>query len=310
MRSRIGRCLLTWVCALEVMACGGSGTEATLDSGVMDGSRADAAPDASVLDSGTGDAASDSEPFIQPGDTLIVEGLRRENPLQNFPGGIRCMSAQIIHCDGTRETVSSGLSVEVEDATVAQPAPASDCRAYGDSGVSRVGVIGVAEGETTVRVSYERDGMRLEGVIRTLTQPYRMDLGALTSQFATIVNGSVGLRGSYAGRVVDSAGASVSSDAPMRAAPSTVEILVADSIAEGIHRPGRPWGKVILGTAAGMTSFRIRYGLPAHRTELGPISLLVWSQTSSSRPSLAITEVEDVRSATGRCFRVLMRGIM
>ncbi|NOY92647.1 MAG: hypothetical protein GXP55_15775 [Deltaproteobacteria bacterium] len=284
------------------------------DSGATDAARVDAAPDAFVLDSGTADAGSpDSGPVIRPGDTLIVEGLRGEVPLQNFPGGIRCMRAQIIHGDGTREAVSSGLRVEVEDVAVAQPAPASDCRAYGDWGVSLVGVIGVAEGETTVRVSYERDGMRLVGAIRTQTQPYRMEvdlLSGVASLFTTIVNGAVGLGGSYAGHVVDAAGASVSSEPSMRAAPSTVEVVVADPIAEAIDRPGRPWGKAIVGTAAGMSSFRIRYGLPSHVAELGPFSLRVLPQTSSSLPGLSSTEVEDARSVTGRCFRVLMTGIM
>jgi hypothetical protein len=229
--------LVTVVCACNVP------TPTRCAEGTVDPACVTASPDGGRRDAGAGGGFDDGD-FL----SLSHAGFA-------VPDLLVCWAPRLVHTDGTDEglSASSGtLSVEVTDSSLATPAEATDCPA------GQVGVIGVAPGTTTARITLDRDGMTMSVRVSLDVRPYSFQLRLADQQVP--LNTTTAFWPPYA-ELFDASNNPVSGET-RETVSRWVTLSVADtSIATIAPDPsGQP---SVHGLKAGSTSVTAQYA-PAH----------------------------------------------
>jgi hypothetical protein len=202
-----------------------------------------APPDAGSGDAGAGGGSDDGD-FL----SLSHAGFA-------VPDLLVCWAPRLVHNDGTDEglSASSGtLSAQVTDPSLATAAEATDCPA------GQVGLIGLAPGTTTSRITLDRGGTTISVRVAFDVRPYSFQL-RLTDQQVPL-NTTTAFSPPYA-ELFDASNNPVSGE-PRQTVPRWVTVSVADTSIAAIAPD--PSGELSLhGLKAGSTSVSARYA-PVH----------------------------------------------
>ena len=230
------------------------------------------------------------------------------------PGMARCLDElKVLHVDGREESITGTVSIQLANATLAQPTQPQDCER---DGVTAPGVIGLAAGVTTMAVHVSQGGVDVSGVFPLVVTAYVPRVVALSRVV------EVGGQQPFEGPLWEPAFYALETENGAQVPSSTGSTLVrrfltpvsADPGIVAVERNNNAWE--LRGISRGITSLTVRYAPPSPLTELvslpadlratvGTLEQLVtilW-QLPTGR---FLTTANSV--ATGQCFTPLLLG--